>query len=113
MDNSLIKGVQPTAEGEVYTRDLGRLVSAENLTQIISSRMNYMGANPIKLGKDFAAELEHEHRTIQGSTINFLVSALISMSEFASDARNEQAVAICKEIHKLFEDDKVTFQPFI
>ncbi len=66
--------------------------------------------NGLKLGM----YLRHEHQTLQGCIINFLLGVLCGLAnQKYTDPRNETGVETCGKIRDMLESEEIHLQPFI
>jgi hypothetical protein len=77
------------------------------MQRTLSNALNGGGVNTVAT---FVDALTHDHRTLQQSTVRFLVEVLVTYGihcaaddGMLTDGRNEGAVTLCQEIAKLVD----------
>ena len=81
--------------------------------QFFGDMANSMGFNPHKAGYHVGKTITTQHRTLQGTIVNWLFGIIKAIGEQEyTDARNEVAVNACKRVTAMLEEEG-GYQPFI
>ena len=92
---------------------LGKVMTPEFLAKMLTDWLNNFNSE-ISKGNRVAEYMMRQHRTLQGSFVNFIISIIFKMAETTyTDARNATAIDTCKRIKKLYDDEEIYYQPTI
>lgn len=86
-------------------------VSKEAIDQIMDA-VNVMGSD-MPVVKGIVESLQMSHRTLQQNFWRVMIQVIKEYSEFGSDGRNEDAVAMCKFIKEQVEENHKEYLPYV
>ena len=103
------KGSECPNPVKAYVSTVAKAFSNEQFAEMLGDYMNCY-CNEYQKGQEIGKLLQSQHRTLQGSIARLLLGMLVGIGDTQySDARNEKAVALGKQLKEMIEKGELNF----